>query len=177
MAAIVDTVIPYATEIVTALVSAAVAVGVMVNKQRRDNSKTTLQEKTDKISADFMQNIMDDHHRVVAQLKEAEAIRATNAEKIGALTAEVNHLREQISEVRGLLREMSVKLDAANTSIHDLQRQLNEKDGHIIKVTAEKEAAIARAKECEGVLSKCKKCDGPCFGPYVGPHASPVSGG
>lgn len=151
--AVAETIVPYAGELATAIVTALVGLGVWYNRQRRDNSKTDLQKAQDSTAGHFVKNLLDDHQRVVTQLKEAESTRATNAERIGALTSEVNHLREQVSDVKTLLREDAARLDKAQDEIHTLQTEINRKDGEIIRVTAAKEVAVQRAAEAEEKLA------------------------
>lgn len=141
--------IPYVGEIVTGLVSFAVATGLAWNKIRRDKSKTDLQSATDDVAESFTKNLLSEYRSSNERLKDAERERAVNAEKIGALTAQVGLLRDQVSEVRKVLDSVSLKLDEANSDIHKLRRELAIKEGDIIRIAAEKEAAIQRAIRAE----------------------------
>ena len=147
MAVVPEGLAQYAGEIASFFAASVVAIGVWYNKQRRDNSKTEVQEIQDSVGGKFMKNLLDDHQRVVTELRSSEAQRISNAEKIGQLSAEVTHLREHMSEFKNLLRDVSTKLDAANLEVQSLQHQNNLQAGEIITITAERDAALRRVDE------------------------------
>lgn len=112
------------------------------NRLRRDSSSTSLQEKTDHAAGTFVQDLIADHRRVVDQLREAHEDHAANAERVGALTAEVNILREQVGEVKDLLKTLGTKLDEANNLASKLEKDLIAKEAEVVRLIAERDNAI-----------------------------------
>lgn len=125
------------------------AFGYWVNRFRRDNSSTALQEKTESAGSKYVSNMVDEHARLVAQLAQAHSDSVASAAKVGALTAEVEILREQVTEIKGLIQSLSDKLDLAHEELRLFERELIQKDGIVLKLQLEKDAAIGRAIAAE----------------------------
>lgn len=129
------------------------AIGLWYNRMRRDNSQTNLQQRADSAAGLFVGDLVSDHRRLVDQLRETSEERIINAEKLGALTAEVTTLRTTVAEVKALLIVLTGKLEEANTNVITFERELYQKDSLLSQVTLEKEAAIRRAMDAEEALA------------------------
>lgn len=131
------------------------ALVIWVNKIRRDNSHTNLQEVTDKASSSYVQNLINDNRILTEQLRVANIEYAKNATQVGALTTEVELLRGQVLEVKNALLGIRSELVDAHKEIRAFERELIAKDGIIRKLEIEKQAAIDRAVAAEARLQDC----------------------
>lgn len=149
--------IPNIVEIIAVTVAALVVIGSKLNASRRDDNvtkrddaETTLIKAQNDAATKFVQDLVEEHRRVISQLTGAERERTSNAQRIGELTTEVNLLREQIVEVKNLLQKLTKDLE-------DARKKINENEGTIIRLEAERDNALARLQSKEEECKTCKK--------------------
>jgi chromosome segregation ATPase len=149
--------IPNIVEVIAITVAALVVIGSKLNASRRDDNvtrrddaETNLIKAQNDAATKFVQDLVEEHRRVISQLANAERERTNNAQRIGELTTEVNLLREQIVEVKNLLQKLTKDLE-------DARRKINESEGIIIRLEAERDAALSRLASREEECKTCKK--------------------
>lgn len=141
--------IPNIVEIISISVAALVVIGTKLNSMRRDTNSTrrddaatSLVKAQNDTATRFVQDLVEEHRKVTAQLNLSEKERTVNAQRIGELSTEVSLLREQIIEVKQLLTKLTQDLD-------DARKKINESEGTIIRLKAERDNALERLIEFE----------------------------
>jgi septal ring factor EnvC (AmiA/AmiB activator) len=153
----------YSTQITIGILVAITAFPYIYSQIRKALSTSDKEVKRDKGETDFLKSILDEYEKMQARLSIAEKEKADNAQKIGQLTAEVQMLKTNVSEVKELLKLVSVKLDESNAEIHKLNQANLQKEGELLRTSIEKSSISEKLAECKAQLSKCKLCDGVCI--------------